>query len=259
MPSYRAERDGGNWLDKPNAGEAASPLPLRDTPLSLTLAQTFKAEFARGGYLWTMAVNQTVGAVLAIVGYRRGMRPSQLTLLNVFVGVGTSGALIVLFPSAPVLVSIIEWLGWQLDYSLDCADGQLARSTATTSAAGFVLDLLSDFLVQTSVVSATLWVITSAAPEWWTPQITPLAAAGWLISPFYSGILNVISVKQVPGTRSLGQKIVQHSRDYGLHLAVLPVLIAISIDLTAAALLAISSLNYLALLKGLWSWSRTGA
>ena len=93
----------------------------------------------RGGGLYSAAVSQRLGALLALMAFRLGLPPASLSLLNVLFGL--SGSVLCIFSGVFGLV------GWQLAYAFDCADGQLARATGRASPAGARLDVLCDLAV----------------------------------------------------------------------------------------------------------------
>lgn len=112
---------------------------------------------AKGGFPWTRVVSQRIGAVLALLALRLGLHPSTLSWTSLGLGVGSAGVAIVLLPAQRGLAGVLVLLGWQLAYGVDCADGQVARATRSTSVAGARLDLTADFVVHTAT-AATLVV-----------------------------------------------------------------------------------------------------
>ena len=77
-------------------------------------------------------------------------------------------------------VGLLALVGWQVAYALDCADGQLARVTGRTSAAGARLDVLCDVAAQIALVTALAAVAVAHRPDdagrGWSPR-SP--APGW--------------------------------------------------------------------------------
>jgi phosphatidylglycerophosphate synthase len=144
-------------------------------------AEDFRAQ-CRGGGLFTLAINQRAGARLAVAADRMAVPPKWLTLCNLFLGVSASTTLVLAAHSmasgrihaAPVAAG--AWLLWQLAYSLDCADGQLARVTGRCTASGGHLDVFCDAAVHVSVVAAVASVAVAYSPS------TPV----WLVSAFAS-------------------------------------------------------------------------
>lgn len=143
-----------------------------------TLAQ-LRGVHGKGGFPWTRVVSQRIGAGVALVALRLRLHPSTLTWASVGVGVGSAGAAVVLLPTQRTLAGWLVLLGWQLAYGIDCADGQLARATGTTSVAGARLDLTADYAIHTAT-AATL-VVASAG------RLDPLVAAS-------AGMLHVFAL-----------------------------------------------------------------
>jgi phosphatidylglycerophosphate synthase len=139
-------------------------------------ARTFYAQH-RGGGLLTEALNQRTGSWLALLAYRVSLGPSAVTVAGLLVGVAGSVSIVAFGQS-------VAWLGlvsWHLAYSLDCADGQLARATGRTSPIGARLDVLCDLAVQIGVITAISVVAarSSSGPAVWLP---PLFAGAWLVN-----------------------------------------------------------------------------
>lgn len=120
----------------------------------------------RGGGLYTVAVSQRVGAGLGALTGRMNAHPSMLTLGSLLFGLTGSGLAAAAGLRGWWLLGLLATAAWQVAYALDCADGQLARLTNRTSPQGARLDILVDFLVQTSVVTslATVSAKRSHAP-----------------------------------------------------------------------------------------------
>src|SRR5439155_1078483 len=98
-------------------------------------AADFRARH-RGGGLFTETVNQRLGAYLCVPAYRFGLAPTVLTLANLVLGLAAAAGVAVLAGRAPApLVGLGALVLWHLAYSLDCADGQLARVTGQASRA----------------------------------------------------------------------------------------------------------------------------
>lgn len=174
----------------------------------------------RHGGLVTEHISQWLGAVLAVVAHRRRVSANWLSFANLVVGV--SGSVVaVAFAGAVAQGRVPAWpvgllalLAWQLAYGLDCADGQLARRTATTSAMGGRLDLLCDFSVQVGVVSAlaaTAAVQTSWLPVW----VIAVFAGTWLVNLFTSVLASGPSADSLITSTSLPVRVLKLIRDYG--------------------------------------------
>lgn len=201
---------------------------------------------ARGGHFWTMGVNQQIGYSLAKAANRAGVTPNHLSVFNLLIGVATSGAVALLGARVPVVAALVGLAGWQLAYSLDCADGQLARANNTTTPSGAVLDLLCDFLVQVSVVAAAARFLPGFLTVDWRLAAVVVVAGLWFVGSFYSGIAGGHTERLSSGrlSRWLGEL-----RDYGLHIAVLPVALVIGRDAVLGLLCGVVLLNALFLAR----------
>lgn len=114
-----------------------------DTP---TLNQTAAALRAmqRGGGPVTRVAFQPLGSFVAAAGYRRGYTPDALTLTGLCVAMlGALAAASALWRPEMLVLALALWLA---AYVFDCADGQLARFTKTSSTRGARLDVSSDLL-----------------------------------------------------------------------------------------------------------------
>src|SRR5689334_3804821 len=128
------------------------------TPTGPTAADFLRRN--RGGGLFTETVNQRLAAHLNVVAYRLGAPPTALSLVNLFLGVLTSVTVGLLAGSMhsggvpAAAVGLLALVGWQVAYTLDCADGQLARVTGKASQAGRRVDVLCDVALQICLVAA---------------------------------------------------------------------------------------------------------
>jgi phosphatidylglycerophosphate synthase len=160
----------------------------------------------RGGGLLTVAVNQRIGAGLCVLAHLLRLPPSVLTLCSLATGVGGSALLIgagTPRPQGPIYAGVGAFLLWQLSYCLDCADGQLARQTGTTSDAGARLDVMCDVAVHTSVVIAMSMSAVRHVP----------AAPTWLLAAFACAVLTNLCVSVlVPSGAAAGSLFTDNSR-----------------------------------------------
>ncbi|MFF5175566.1 CDP-alcohol phosphatidyltransferase family protein [Micromonospora sp. NPDC000089] len=150
----------------------------------------------RGGGLFSESVSQWLGAILALLAQRAGLRPTALTIGNLLLGLTTSVTVVAL--ADPVAagrlpawaVGLGALVGWQLAYALDCADGQLARVTGQGSAAGARVDVLCDVAAQIALVAALaatamaqhpatpIWLVVSFAGTWMVNLVTSVMQTG---------------------------------------------------------------------------------
>ena len=154
----------------------------------------------------TELVSQRLGSHVALSAWRFGVHPSTLSLANLVVGTGTSAAVAVL--AKPVATGTVPgWaLGvaalvlWHAAYSLDCADGQLARLTGRTSGAGARLDVLADAAVGISLAAALAATASHHGPPVpsWTVAVL---AGGWMVNVITSVLQSGdMAVSLVPST-----------------------------------------------------------
>jgi len=194
-----------------------------------------------------MFVNQRIGAILAAFALRTGITPNQLTLLGLMCALGTAPLIIVLHRQA-VLAGIAAFVGWQLAYSLDCADGQLARATDRTSVFGAQLDLICDYIAHASVAITVLVLCESLLAG-------PIAglAAGVLIVGLTGGVFYEALAGGTENTSSLKHSsvgvLLRQGGDYGLQTALLA--IAIGTDrpkaiIAVATMIALYSITLVA-------------
>ncbi|GIJ52278.1 hypothetical protein Val02_91640 [Virgisporangium aliadipatigenens] len=137
-----------------------------------------------GGGLFTRLVNQRIGSYLCVPAFRLGLAPTVLTVTNLVLGSAGSVLLLVQGPAS----AGYAWLLWQLAYSFDCADGQLARVTGRTGPAGARVDVLCDAAVQISLVVAVSSVVSTVspdAPDWLAPAFAGVWIANMLAPQSY--------------------------------------------------------------------------
>lgn len=185
----------------------------------------------RTGELFTVLVNQRVAAYLSVPAERLGLPPTALTMLNFVIGLGTS--VLVILTAGPVahgripaaLVGLVALVLWQLAYSLDCADGQLARVTGRSSPDGARVDVLADVGLQVSLVAAVGAVAVAQRPS--TPiWLVGAFAAAWMINMVTSVMAKEGSNKSLVASRSLVVRLVKLVRDYGAMVALIGLVLA---------------------------------
>jgi phosphatidylglycerophosphate synthase len=127
-------------------------------------AEELRARHGPGTWLWSYEVNNRFGAVIAVLLRSTRVTPNRVTLLGLVVHV--AGSLYVALLDSPVsFVAMLPALAaWQLAYSLDCADGLLARETGQASSLGAWLDQLADGAAHVSVfVALSLFLVRALA------------------------------------------------------------------------------------------------
>lgn len=174
----------------------------------------------KGGGLFTENTSQWVATVLAATGHRLGLAPTALTLVNLTVALATSATVIGL--AGPVadgtvpawLVGLVALVGWQLAYAFDCADGQLARATGATSAAGARTDILCDIAAHVGLVTALATVAVAQRPQ--TPAwLVAVFAGTWMVNLVTSALQSGPASASMVPSRSLPVRVVKLVRDPG--------------------------------------------
>lgn len=192
----------------------------------------------RGGGLLTEALNQRVGSLLALAAFRLGMPPSVVTVLGLVVGL-IGSVLVFAGGTAGALAGL---LAWHLAYSLDCADGQLARVTGKASPAGGRLDVLCDIAVQIGVVTAVGAIAARYTPET-ARWLAPMFAGAWLINLFTSVLASG------PGSVSLLSsgggvvRVVKLIRDYAVLITLCGLVIWLRPERTVWLMAALTLIN----------------
>jgi phosphatidylglycerophosphate synthase len=222
-------------------------------------AADFRARH-RGGGLFTETVNQRIGSYLCVPAYRANLAPTALTLANLVIGLGTSIAVIALaapmkrhdVPSA--VVGLAALLLWQLAYSLDCADGQLARVSGRTSPAGARVDVLCDVALQVSLVGAvsTVAVAYHPTPVW----LVATFAGTWMVNLVTSVMAQAGTGQSLVASRAPVVRVIKLVRDYGAVVTVLALGIAFVPRWTVWLLVAFTVVNGLMLLASIAAAAR---
>lgn len=117
--------------------------------------------YAARSPFWSWLVFERIGGALAFVLGRLGASPNQVTVLGGLVGI--SGATVLGTADGAAEAALAACL-LATAYSLDCADGQLARATGRTSEIGAWLDVTVDAVV-TCFLTAGLAVALAASGE----------------------------------------------------------------------------------------------
>ncbi|MFI1996762.1 CDP-alcohol phosphatidyltransferase family protein [Actinoplanes sp. NPDC020271] len=187
----------------------------------------------RGGGLFSEAISQRIGSRIAVLARRHGLSPTALTILNL--GLGLLTAFVVIAAAGPVaderipgtLIGLIALAGWQLAYALDCADGQLARGTGQSTAAGGRLDVLCDVAVQSALVAALSTTAKAQEPD--TPAwLLSAFAATWMVNLVTSVMQQGTQASSMVTSRSPTVRAVKLIRDYGAVIALAGLLLVVA-------------------------------
>ena len=124
-------------------------------------------------------------------------------------------------------VAIGAALAWELAYSLDCSDGQLARATGTGSAAGARVDILCDIVSQSSFVAAVSAVALAYSPDvpvWFIAGFASL----WMVNLVTSILQKGESAGSIVTSKNLVVETVKLIRDTGVIVLLPPALLIIA-------------------------------
>ncbi|MEH1054976.1 CDP-alcohol phosphatidyltransferase family protein [Micromonospora sp. CPCC 206171] len=202
----------------------------------------------RGGGLFSESLSQWLGAVFALVAQRLGLRPTALTIANLVLGLATSVAVVAL--AGPVaagdvpawVVGLAALVGWQVAYSLDCADGQLARVTGQGSAAGARVDVLCDVAAQIALVAALAATAVAQRPE--TPTwLVAVFAGTWMVNLVTSVMQAGPNAASMVTSTSLPVRLVKLVRDYGAVIFVAALVLMLAPALTFWVIIAFTIVN----------------
>lgn len=136
----------------------------------------------RQSFWLTRQVSYRIGAVLALLASRLGLSPHAVTVLSFLTGVG--GALVLAtHPQLPLpLAGTVLFITLHLAYSLDCADGVLARATRRTSRSGGLLDKCAD-LLGAMLIPGILGVAAFGAQATWADGFSHAFLIWWSVTP----------------------------------------------------------------------------
>lgn len=215
----------------------------------------------RGGGILSEAIDQPVGARIAYAAHRLSAPPTALTLVNLVLGLATSIAVIALAGPmhdkdiSPIAVGLGALVLWHIAYEFDCADGQLARVTGKTSAAGGRLDILCDVAVQIALVAAVATVghRYHAMPTWFVAAF----AGCWMINLVTSVLATGDKAQSLVTSRSLPVRVVKLSRDYGAMITLLALVIAFWPGGLVWIMVAFTAVNALFLLASIAAAARS--
>ncbi|WP_144119795.1 CDP-alcohol phosphatidyltransferase family protein [Catellatospora sichuanensis] len=230
-------------------------MPSTDT---LTTPRPRVADFYavnRGGGLFSEAISQRLGAVFALVAARTGLKPTHLTLLNLVLGIAVSTVLVLRAQDGTAAITplygLLALVGWQVAYSLDCADGQLARVTSQRSPAGARIDILCDVATQILLVTA---LVSVARPPLW---LGALFAASWMVNLVTSVLASAGDANSMVTSTSLPVRIVKLVRDYGAVIFVAGLVLTVAPALTIWFIAAFTVVNFGFLLASITFTART--
>jgi phosphatidylglycerophosphate synthase len=185
----------------------------------------------RGGGLFTETINQRVAAYLCVAAERLGLPPTALTLANLVLGLAAAVLVITQAPAmangdvSPLVVGLIALALWQLAYSLDCADGQLARVTGRAGPAGARLDILCDVALQIALVAAVSSVAHAYHPDV-EPWLVAAFTGTWMVNLVTSVLQQGSAAGSLVTSRSTAVRLLKLIRDYGAVVTVIGLVLA---------------------------------
>jgi phosphatidylglycerophosphate synthase len=202
----------------------------------------------RGGGLFSEALSQRLGARIAVFAHKRRLAPTVLTAGNL--GLSCLVSFVVIAAAGPVAdgrvwawpAGLLALVGWQFAYALDCADGQLARVTGQTSAAGARVDVLCDVAAQIALVAALSATAAAQVPE--TPAWLLAAFAGtWMVNLVTSVMQSGPQGASMVTSTSLPVRVVKLVRDYGAVIAVAGLVLTLAPQWTVWLVAAFTLVN----------------
>jgi phosphatidylglycerophosphate synthase len=190
----------------------------------------------RGGGLYSEAVSQRFGAIIALVAQRWGQPPTVVTLGNLALGLATSIMVALNADRMTPVIGVLALLGWQVAYAMDCADGQLARVTGQASPAGARVDVLCDVASHIALVSALVLV---ARPSL---VLAALFAGTWMINIVTSVLGGSHAVSLAPSQHP-AVRVIKLVRDYGAVALIAGLILAIHPRWMIGFVIAMSLIN----------------
>jgi phosphatidylglycerophosphate synthase len=154
-----------------------------------------------------------------------------------------------------LLVGLVALVLWQVAYSMDCADGQLARVTGQGSPAGARIDVLCDIAIQISLVAAVATVAHAYRPGL-SVWLVAAFAGTWMVNLVTSVMQQGASAQSLVTSRSPVIRVVKLVRDYGAVVTVLALVIAIVPRWTVWVMVAFTAVNGLFLLASIAATAR---
>nr|WP_240942125.1 CDP-alcohol phosphatidyltransferase family protein [Planosporangium thailandense] len=203
----------------------------------------------RGGGLFTETINQRIAAHVSVAAERLGLPPTALTLTNFVLGLAAAALVILTAPAMAdgrvpaLLVGLVALVLWQVAYSLDCADGQLARVTGQSSPAGARLDILCDVALQISLAAAVGSVAYAYHPDGVRPWLVAGFAGTWMVNLVTSALQQGAAAASLVTSRSLIVRLLKLVRDYGAVVTVIGLVVAVVPAWTVWLMVAFTVVN----------------
>ena len=153
--------------------------PVEEHRPSLAASYRRARAYQGSGGMFTKLVNYRLGSFVAAVGISLRVHPTVITLTDFLLAMIGSFVVIARADHADSwwTPGVIAFVLWQLAYVLDCADGQVARSTGKQSDFGARVDVLVDFAVQVLIISALVAVVGRVSDP--SPVLLAVFATTW--------------------------------------------------------------------------------
>jgi phosphatidylglycerophosphate synthase len=142
------------------------------------------------GLFFIRLVNHPLGSVLGVLLSPTRVSPNMVTVAGLIAHLAGAAVVVALPAPAPLLGALAVMLLWQLAFSLDCADGQLARARGAASSFGAWFDQLVDVLSHSAVYAALAVFLARAL------QLDAAFAAGAATLAVAASLLQVFSTWQ---------------------------------------------------------------
>jgi phosphatidylglycerophosphate synthase len=168
---------------------------------------------SKGVSLYSRWVNRPVGRVLARASVRVGLSANGVTVVSAALSAAAMAVLVGLEPAwwVGVVVAVLLALG----FAFDSADGQVARMTGTSSAAGEWLDHVVDAAKHVSLHAAVLVGWYRFLPEHETWLLLPLLFQFVAVVTF-SGLITAALLKRMQPRPDQGSSQPSMARAIGL-------------------------------------------
>lgn len=126
----------------------------------------------------TYHLNNPVGAWLAWLCYRARLTPNMVSMISLLVTLSGPALLCFWQPASPLIEALILVISLQAGYTLDGADGMLARVTGQGSRFGQMLDKLIDSIVMLSLPPLLFFASQGSQP------VEPFGQQGVIVITF---------------------------------------------------------------------------
>ncbi|WP_238154365.1 CDP-alcohol phosphatidyltransferase family protein [Ornithinimicrobium sufpigmenti] len=203
-------------------------------------------------------MNRPLGRVFAVVAFRYGLTPNQVTVVSALMTFGGLTLLTLAAPSWPAAIAVALLL--VLGYALDSADGQVARLGGGGSPAGEWLDHVIDAAKAIALHAAVLihWYrFVDLPPEiLLIPVLTMVVSGTWFFAEILTQMLERLHPRDSAAERRrpAWQPVLALPADYGVQ-AWTFVLLALP-AVFVGVYIALAALTAVMMVRQLRSWFR---